>query len=184
MIRLFLLGLLALVSLIGLLLFIWLVFAIVKWVRRLAAAGNDYVGQQRQDWERRQAEKELPDFLVAGIRRMEAIEQLSDKASNKWQLMLRPVVKQAQDVVDLGAARPEQAEMARSFFTVTLAAMEDFVQALADDHGLMQDAEEEKAKQSLEVLSGDIQKYKAKLESKRRFDLQVMMEVLKQRLNK
>ena len=188
MFRLFFFGFILIVGIVASVLSLFLIFAIIRWVKQLFSASSQFVNDQHKDWQAKQydkeAEKNMPGFLVEGKKRLQHINQQSDLLNEKWQLLLRPVIDDSQFLLNTAIDKPEQAQAARSFFTVTLKTLDGFTEALVDMKGVMQNDEEEKAKQNIEVFMTDIYKYRAKIESKKRFDFHVMMEVIKQRLGK
>jgi len=184
MIRLFLFGLFLILGLVATIVSLYLVFAIIRWLKRLFSASTEFVNKQHQDWQNKQAEKHIPDYLRQANQLLTKTQQHAEQLTPKWQLLLSPVLDGSQYLLQVGMAKPEQTQSARSFFTVTLKALEGFTETLVDMNGVMQDSEEEKARQNIEVFMTDIYKYRTKIESKKRFDFHVMMEVIKQRLKK
>lgn len=184
MLRLFLFGFISILLLITSILSILLVFNLIKWTKKLFASGKNFTHQQHQNWKTKQSEKNIPSYLREAKKRMDHIDRLNKQLTGKWQLLTSPLIKQSDDMLQLGITKPQQAEISRSFYTITLKATESFIEALVHMNEVMQDLEEEKARDNIEVLLKDTYKYRAKLESKKRFDFHVMMEVMKQRFGK
>ena len=198
MIRLFLLGFILIIGLIATIVSVTLFFSLFKWIKRLLYFSQIYVKQQYQKWKIRQSEKQaeervkknIPVFLREASKRVTHIDQLSEQLSSKWQHLTNPLVKETHEILKVGMANLEQAQLVRPYFTTTLKALEGFIEALVDMKAVNQDTdvmhveEERQAKDTIEVLLNDTYKYRAKLESKKRFDFYVMMEVIKQRFGK
>ncbi|MEE9351647.1 MAG: hypothetical protein V3U78_05260 [Thiotrichaceae bacterium] len=188
MIRLFIFGVIAVFGIVASVLSLFLVFAVIRWMKQLFFGSHDFVNKQYGDWKAKkkteQVEKSVPDFLRQGSLRLKHIDQYVNQLPEKWKLLLNPVIGDAHAMLAMGMSKPDQAQSARSFYTVTLKALEGFAETLVDMKMGMQEEEEEKARQSIEVFMNDIYKYRAKFESKKRFDFHVMMEVIKQRIGK
>ena len=192
MIRLFLLGVTILIGTVVTVLTLFFVFAVIRWLKQAFFSSKKFVMYQYQGFKDRrekklqeeQEQEEMPAFLRQARKRLKQIKLRRGELAAKWQLLLDPVIKEAQELVDRGFSRPDQAHSARGFFTVTLKALEGFIGALIDMNGVMQKDEEEKARRNIDVFMSDIYKYKAKLDSKKHFDFHVMMELVKQRLGK
>ncbi len=196
MIRLFIFGVIAILGLIATILLLLLIFAAIRWAKRFFSSSQGFVNSQHQVWKDRQVKKkaeekseeeakeDTPEFLRQASQRLESIDKNATQLTEKWRLLLSPVIKASHEMLQRGIAKPEQAQLTRSFFTVTIKALEGFTETLVDMKGVMQDKENEKARQSIAIFMDDIHKYRARFESKKRFDFQIMMEVIKQRLGK
>ncbi|MEE9304055.1 MAG: hypothetical protein V3U84_09730 [Thiotrichaceae bacterium] len=188
MIRLFIFAVVAFLGLVVTILSLVLMFTIIRWIKRFFSGGQKFVNNQHEDWKKKQAkqkaEASIPDFLKQASQRLDNIDQSAKQLTEKWQLLLNPVILDSHEMLQRGIAKPEQAHFSRNFFTVTLKALEGFTEALVDMNEGMQDQEEEKARQNIAVFMNDIYKYRAKFEARKRFDFHVMMEVIKQRLGK
>lgn len=198
MIRLFLLGFILIIGLIATIVSVILFFSFFKWIKRQLNFVQTYAKQQYQRWKIRQSEKQaeermeknIPVFLREASKRVTHIDQLSEQLSSKWQHLTNPLVKEAHEMLKDGMTDPGQAQLTRPYFAITLKALEGFIEALVDmkaakqNADVMHEEEERQAKDTIEVLMNDTYKYRAKLESKKRFDFHVMMEVIKQRFGK
>jgi len=187
-IRLFLLGIVVVIVSVVMLVSLWLIFYLTRTFRQLLFVSHEYIAQQyrlwRQGYKAKQAEKGVPDFLRLANQRMQNIDRLVLRLDSEWQQQLHLILGYAHELVQKGVARPEQGVIIRSFYTVTLKALESFIQALLDMQETMHADDEEKARQNIDLLMNDIYKYRARLESKKRFDFHVMMDVIKHRLGK
>ncbi len=194
MIRLFILGFITIIGLITTIVSIVVIFSLVKWVKqwtkKLLSTSKVFANQQHQNWKTRQAEKSIPTFLRDASKRMTHIDLLVNQLSSRWRHLTDPLITEAHEMLRMGLAKPEQAQLTRNYYTTTLKAVEGLVEVLVDmkathqDTDVMQGAEKRKAKETIEILMNDTYKYRAKLESKKRFDFHVMMEVIKQRFGK
>jgi len=145
---------------------------------------SDYVTKVQQDRKKARSLDELPVYIQQGMRRLAVVKQCSEGLPERWHLLLRPVIAKADGIGGVVLENPKYGEAIRRFFTVTLDAFEFFVEALLKDHSVMGRIEEEKAIQSIEVFRKDFLTYDAVLISKRRFDFQVLTDVIKHRLRK
>ncbi len=189
MIRVFVLGVTVVVLVLVVITFsLVLVFATIRLIKKLFFTGRDYVGGQYQRWKMeraaKEAEKRVPDFLKQAGERLRHIDSQVEQLHPKWQGRMQPLIREAKTLWQRSLVNPEQSDNIRSFFTVTLKALEGLTQALLDMQGVMQPAEAAKAQQNIERLMTDVYKYRARLESKKRFDFHVMMELIKQRLGR
>lgn len=162
----------------------YILYKLTKWLRGGWKNVKKYTGKIYDNMVRARSRRDLPIYLQQGMERLARVKALSENLPERWALLLRPVVERAEAISDIVLEQPKRGEGVRSFFTVTLDALEGFVVSLSNDHGVMGSVEEEKALQSLEVFEGDFIQYEDKLNSKRRFDFQVMTEVIKRRLRK
>lgn len=177
-------SLIVVISTLALIASLFLIFAAIRWSRQLFLASTQFISKQYQAWRTKKDESSIPDFLQSGKEQLSQVDQLTNELTPKWQSLLSPVIEGSQYLLSIGLNKPEQAEQARSFFTVTLKALASFTKALANMEGEMQEAEEDKAKMNIEVFMNDIYKYRAKIEAKKRFDFHVVMEMIKQRIGK
>lgn len=127
---------------------------------------------------------ELPTYMQQGMQQLSTAKKNVNDLPERWQLLLRPVVVKADEIGTIVLNNPKHGESVRRFFTVTLDAFEHFSAALLQDHQAMGRIEEEKAMQSIEIFRKDFLSYATKLDTKRRFDFQVLTDVIKHRLRK
>jgi len=184
MIRLIVLGFVLVLGLIATVVSLYLIFAIIRWIKRLFSTTTEFANTQHQDWKSRQSEKNIPVHLKEANKRLKRIQKHSEQLSAKWQFLLNPVIEGAQELINTGLEKPDQTQSIRTFYTVTLKTLESFTQTLVDVGSTLQKAEEEKAKQSIELFMTDVYKYRSKVNSKKHFDFHVMMDMIKQRLKK
>ena len=163
---------------------LYVLYKSTKWLRGGWRNVRKYTGEIYDNKVKARSRRDLPIYLQQGVERLARVKALSKNLPERWSLLLQPIIKRAEEISDIVLEQPKRGEGVRGFFTVTLDALENFVVSLSNDHGVMESVEEEKALQSLEVFEGDFIQYENRLNSKRRFDFQVMTEVIKQRLRK
>ncbi len=194
MIRLFILGFITIIGLIVTTISLIIIFNLVKWVKRwtksIFSTSKVFIDQQRQNWKTRQAENNVPRFMRDASKRLAHVDLLVEQLPRKWQHLIDPLVKEAHELVRMGMEKSEQVGLIRNYYTTTLKAVERLIEGLVEMRSLhmntdvMQETEERKAKEAIEILIKDTYKYQSKLVSKKKFDFHVMMEVIKQRFGK
>jgi hypothetical protein len=145
---------------------------------------KSYVTKIQQERKVARSLDELPIYIQHGMRRLSVVKQGSESLPERWRLLLRPVIAKGDEIGKVVLENPKHGEAIRRFFTVTLDAFESFVEALLKDYAVMGRIEEEKAMQSIEAFRKDFLAYDTVLISKRRFDFQVLTDVIKHRLRK
>jgi len=176
------------VLILSLVLFIGAIFLIYKLNRGIKSAfkkGVEIKDEQQRKWQKRSEYKHLTDFIKDGIKRFDSIKKEVKNLPADWQGRIAELMDIADDIVTLAIDRPKQARSIRPFFTVTLKSFKRFVEALQDDYSLDQDSkEEQKALQNITVFKADMLQFQEKLNHARRFDFDVVMDVIRQRIGK
>ena len=162
----------------------YLTYKVIKWLRRGWENVKKYMNDVYHNQVKTRSCRDLPDYLQRGLERLARVKSMCGELPERWYLLLKPIIARADSITDTVLEQPKHGEGVRSFFTVTLDALEHFIASLDKDHAVMGREEEEKALQSIEIFKSDFIRYEEKLNSKRRFDFQVMTEVIKQRLRK
>jgi hypothetical protein len=160
----------------------------MAWINKLwrdaRSSVKGYVMKVQQEKKIARSIDELPVYMQQGMHRLSVVKQCSVSLPERWRLLLRPVIAKADEIGSVVLENPKYGEAIRRFFTVTLDAFEAFVEALLKDHTVMGRIEEEKAMQSIEVFRKDFLAYDTVLSAKRRFDFQVLTDVIRHRLRK
>ena len=99
-----------------------------------------------------------------------------------WQTLLKPLNSEMQRILNTTANDLDRAEKIRSFYNTSLPAYTAFVAKLKTDHMHLDSAEIQKAKENIAVLKEDFQRYEDGVQQARRFDFDVLMDVIKVRL--
>ncbi len=179
-------------SLLALLVFSYVAYKLasnmMEWINKIwkgiRSSTKIYVMKMKQKKKIARSLNELPIYMQQGMHRLSIIKQYSESLPERWCLLLRPVTAKADEIANVVLENPKHGEAIRRFFTVGLDAFESFVEALLKDYEVMGRIEEEKAMQSIEVFRKDFLAYETVLSAKRRFDFQVLTDVIKHRLRK
>lgn len=178
--------------------FLWFVF---KKIRRgidvSVKKGAEIANDQQQKWTEKGQRKKQPEIIQQGYRDYEAIISVVKLLPAHWKVSLEPIVTQSKEILDEVALefKPNSANKksehqnkklnsVRSFFIHSLGALLQFVEKLTSDHGKMTEAEIEKAQQNITVFRADLLQHQETLHKVRRFDFDVVMDVIKARLRR
>lgn len=179
---------------------IWFVYRKVKkGVGYTMKKGAEIANDQQQKWTEKEQRKKLPEILQKGFSDYEKIYTTTISLPEKWHLPLMPIVHKAKDILDEVAlefknsnnnidkkTKPREQNKKlnsiRSFFIHSLDALLQFVEKLSSDHQKMSADEIDKALQNINVFKADLLNHQETLHNVRRFDFDVVMDVIKARL--
>ena len=178
--------------------FLWFVF---KKIRRgidvSVKKGAEIANDQQQKWTEKGQRKKQPEIIQQGYRDYEAIISVVKLLPAHWKVILEPIAAQSKEILDEVALefKPNSANKksehqnkklnsVRSFFIHSLGALLQFVEKLASDHGKMTEAEIGKAQKNITVFRADLLQHQETLHKVRRFDFDVVMDVIKARLRR
>ena len=182
MLRLMLLA----VTIVGFILLLYLIYRAYRKVRRGFSSAWDKsveVATEQQDrWKRREQLKTLPEFIQKAHHQAEQVENDTESLISDWQVLLKPLNNDVQDILNTTANDLRRAGKIRSFYNTSLPAYAKFVGKLRTDHMQLTDVEVSKAKDNLAVFKEDFQRYDDSVQQARRFDFDVLMDVIKVRL--
>ncbi|PWQ94482.1 hypothetical protein [Leucothrix arctica] len=182
MLRLMLLA----VTVVGLLLLLLVIYLGYRKIRKGVSSAWDksveVVSEQQERWKHREELDKLPDFMQKAYQQSEQIEQDTESLISDWQTLLKPLNSEMQQILNTTANNLERAEKNRSFYNTSLPAYAAFVAKLKTDHMHLDNAEIQKAKENLVVFTEDFQRYEGGVQKARRFDFDVLMDVIKIRL--
>ena len=185
---------LALIPFISLIIFFF--SAIVVWfIYRKVKRGIGYTMKKGAEIASEQ-QKKFPEILQKGFSDYEKIVNITTSLPEEWQLSIMPIVNCAKDILDevalefegenakskLNQENNKKLNSIRGFFIHSLDALLQFVKKLSSDHYKMTDIEVEKARQNINVFKADLLNHKETLHKVRRFDFDVVMDVIKARL--
>ncbi|MCK5918435.1 MAG: hypothetical protein KAG34_08415 [Cocleimonas sp.] len=179
---LFLIFIVSVVAIVFLLRFLWNKFTRV--VTHVVEKGSDAALQQQEKWKLREKRKKLPEEIQKLIIQYEALLESNNGLSEPWQNSMKPVYKALGDIVHILTAAPKKMNKVRTLFSVSIPALEKFMTTIKADQKFMSEAETQKAQQNIEVISKDLQQHELILQKSRRFDFDVMMDVIKIRLKR
>jgi predicted PurR-regulated permease PerM len=146
--------------------------------------GSNVALQQQEKWKRREKRKKLPNEIQQLIVQYEALLESNNALSEPWQHSMQPVYKALGDIVHILTAAPKKRNKVRALFSVSLPALEKFISTIKADQTFMDDVETQKAQHNIDVIFKDLQQHEHVLQKSRRFDFDVMMDVIKIRLKR
>jgi type II secretory pathway pseudopilin PulG len=179
---LFVLFIISVIAIVFLLRFLWNKFT--QAVTHVLEKGSDVALQQQEKWKLREKRKKLPDEIQKLIVQYETLLESNDDLSEPWQNAMRPVYKALGDIVHILTAAPKKMNKVRTLFSVSMPALEKFITTIKTDQKFMNDAETKKAQQNIDVIRKDLQQHELTLQKSRRFDFDVLMDVIKIRLKR
>ncbi len=196
MLRIALIPIVLLVLLVLSIILIWIIFRKVKkGVNYTVKKGAEIASDQQKKWTEKEQRKKLPDILQKGFSNYDKIDKLSASLPEEWRQPVLPLVLQAKDILDEIAIEFDGLENVkgqnlqnkklnsiRPFFNHSLDALLHFVEKLSSDHQKMTAAETDKARQNINVFKADLLNHQETLHKVRRFDFDVVMDVIKARL--
>jgi len=173
-------------TLIGLLILLVIAYVIYRKIRRSVGDAWDksaeVVFDQQQRWKQRELLKQQPDFIQKAHQQTEQIEADIEGLSAEWQTLLEPLNIAMKDILNISIGDVKRAEKVRSFYNTSLPAYASFVAKLKTDHLHLDAVEKQKALDNLTVFKTDFERYDASIQQARRFDFDVLMDVIKVRL--
>jgi cbb3-type cytochrome oxidase subunit 3 len=196
MLRIALIPIVLLVLLVLSIILIWIIFRKVKkGVNYTVKKGAEIASDQQQKWTEKEQRKKLPVILQKGFSDYDKIDKLSSALPEEWSQPVLPLVNQSKDILDEiaiefdGADDSKNATLQnkklnsiRPFFIHSLDALLQFIEKLVSDHQKMTAAETDKARQNITVFKADLLNHQETLHKVRRFDFDVVMDVIKARL--
>ncbi len=198
---------LALIPFISIILFlltviiVWFVYKKVKkGIGFTLKKGAEIATEQQQKWTEQEQRKRFPDILQKGLSDYNKIYNTTVSLPEEWNVSIMPIVNTAKDILDEVSLEFEGGDKyekkakekpnkenkklnsIRSFFIHSLDALLQFVEKLKSDHHKMTADEIEKARQNINVFKADLLRHQEILHKVRRFDFDVVMDVIKARL--
>ena len=143
----------------------------------------EVANDQQERWKRREQFKTLPEFLQKAHRQSEQVEEDTEQLPVEWRTLLDPLNQAMQHILSTTTNDTKRADSVRSFYNTSLPAYASFVAKLRTDHSQLAEDEIEKAKANIAVFKEDFARYDEGIQSARRFDFDVLMDVIKTRLN-
>jgi uncharacterized protein YjcR len=171
--------------LVGVLLAVMLAYsyrAIKGSVSHVVKKGSKIASEQQQKWAEREQRKKLPELIQKAYQQMDSIQKNLETLPDQWKLPLRPVVEQSQDILYKVSSSPDKTDQIRSFFNQTLGALLQLLEKLKTDHAFMDAEQTDKARQNITVIKADLIRHQQKMDKLKRFDFDVVMDVIKARL--
>lgn len=142
----------------------------------------EVANEQQQRWKLREQIKSQPDYIQTGYQQSEQIEHDTQLLPFEWQDKLAPINERMQQVLTISMSDHERAGKVRAFYNTSLPAYATFVGKLKTDHGHLDEHETSKAVANITVFEQDFARYSEQIQQARRFDFDVLMDVIKVRL--
>jgi len=189
-----------------LLIILFLLFSIALWwgykkvkkgIGYSIKKGAEIANDQQQKWSEKERRKIFPKILQKAFSDYDNIYAVTETLPDDWRLSLIPIVNTTKDILDEVALefRSESVDKQtkskqlnkklnsiRSFFIHSVGALAQFVEKLSSDHQKMSEEEIYKARQNINVFKADLLSHQETLHKVRRFDFDVVMDVIKARL--
>lgn len=158
---------------------------------------TEIAAEKQQQWKDKENRKHFPDMLQKGFESYEIIAQTTDRLPKEWSSQLKPLTSQTKQILDELAfnvasikedkkhtndKRNNVINNMRTFFIHTLDALKQFVVKISQDADHMSADQKTKAKENIQVLMADLAHHQKILDNKRKFDFDVLMDVIKARL--
>ncbi len=198
MLRLMLVPFILLITILFSIIVIWIVYKKIKrGVEVSVKKGAELANDQQQKWADKAQRKKLPSIVKKGFDNYDQIKLGVENLPNEWKRALNPIVSHSKEILDEIALEFESDPSAhkkkvqrqnkklnsvRAFFHHSLDALLQFIEKLKTDHKTMSSSEIEKAHENITVFKADLLKHQETLHKVRRFDFDVVMDVIKARL--
>jgi len=175
--------LLILTGIIALLVVIYIIYRKIRQsVSSVWDKSAEVVFDQQQRWKQREILKKQPDFIQKAHEQSEQVEADVAELPAEWQTSLEPLSVAMVDILNISISDIKRAEKVRSFYNTSLPAYASFVAKLKTDHLHLDAEEKQKAVDNLAVFKADFERYDSSIQQARRFDFDVLMDVIKVRL--
>jgi len=154
--------------------------------------GAELANKQQQKWTEKEQRKKLPDILQKAFNQYEQLVDSHASLPTNWKNVLEPVIRQAKEILNEVAEGADindstynkKLNSIRPFFNHSLDALLQFTEKLNSDHAEMDETQIDKARQNITVFKADLLDHQEKLLKAKRFDFDVLMDVIKARLKK
>ena len=146
--------------------------------------GSDLAIQQQEKWKQREKRKKLPKEIQNLIIQYEQLLESNNDLSASWLGALKPAYKSLGDIIHILSASPKKMNKVRKLFNTSIPSLDKFVATLKDNQKFMDDSETRKAEENIALISKDLQYYEKVLHQSRRFDFDVLMDVIKIRFKR
>ncbi|PWQ96601.1 hypothetical protein [Leucothrix pacifica] len=144
--------------------------------------GTEIANEQQQRWKQREQLKSQPDYIQKAFKRSEQVESDTQLLPEDWQSSLAPLNTAMQKIFTITIGDEKRADKVRSFYNTSLPAYASFVAKLRSDHAHLDEQEKTKAVENIDVFEADFERYLGQIQQARRFDFDVLMDVIKVRL--
>ncbi len=161
----------------------------------------EIASETRQQWKDKEERKQFPETLQKAFDEYDEIKTITKSLPEEWQQRLFALNAQTKQILDEIAFRTveidakdtndknnpnrfntETMTSMRTFFAHTLDAQSQFVKKIHTDSEKMDSTEKQKVIDNIALLDADLKHHQALLDKKRKFDFDVLMDVIKARL--
>jgi len=141
-------------------------------------------------WRSKEERNKLPKIVQTGLDNYQIIEKTIDKLPPVWQLKLLPLKQKSNSLLNeishhlLHDESFERSKFnsVRSFFNHSLDAFKQLVQKLDSDRESLSEEDTERVKENIKLIYNDLLHHEKILHKSRKFDFDVLMDVIKARL--
>ena len=192
-----------LIIIISSLLFGLITFFVYRKIKKIVSStykkSAELAAEKQQQWKDKGNRKQFPDMLQKGFETYDSIAQSVENLPEDWSIQLKPLTTQAKRILDELAFKVESIKTEkknaeerksdivnnmRTFFIHTLDALQQFAEKINQDNNHMSSDQITKAKENINVLAADLDHHQKILDKQRKFDFDVLMDVIKARLKK
>ena len=178
----------------GLIIFTLITYLIYRKIKRGVKYTYDksskLSSQYMDNWRSKEQIKKLPIIVQKGFDDFKVIDASINKLPPLWQLKLLPLKQKSnqllaeisQQLIEDESFERAKLNSLRSFFNHSLDAFKQFSLKLVSDHQTLTVAETERAKENIKVIYNDLLHHEKVLHKSRKFDFDVLMDVIKARL--
>ncbi len=143
-------------------------------------------------WRNQEQRKKLPKIVQTGFDNYQAIEDAIENLPPVWQLKLMPLKQKSNSLlneISYHLTEDESFERSkfnsvRSFFNHSLDALKQLTQKLESDHKSLSEEDETRVRENIKLIYDDLLRHEKILHKSRKFDFDVLMDVIKARLKK
>lgn len=146
--------------------------------------GSDLATQQQEKWRVREQRKKLPQDIQTVIIQYEELLELNTSLLPRWQDALQPAYQSLGDIVHILSASPKKMNKVRALLNTSLPSLTTFVTTLTENQKFMDTVETQTVEKNIAVIQKDLKQHEAVLHKSRRFDFDVLMDVIKIRLKR
>lgn len=190
-----------LIIIISTLLFSLITFFVYRKIKKIVSStykkSAELAAEKQQQWKDKGNRKQFPDMLQKGFETYDCIAQSVESLPEDWSTQLKPLTTQAKQILDELAFKVESIKTEkknaeerksdivnnmRTFFIHTLDALQQFAEKINQDNNHMSADQITKAKSNINVLAADLDHHQKILDKQRKFDFDVLMDVIKARL--
>jgi len=141
-------------------------------------------------WRNKEQRKQLPEIVQRGLDDFDIIEKAIERIPAVWQLKLLPLKQKSNSLLNeishnlLHDDSFERTKLnsVRSFFNHSLDALKQLTLKIESDHKSLAEDDEQKLKDNIKLIYDDLLHHEKILHKSRKFDFDVLMEVIKARI--